>query len=333
MAYSKRQSSTSSFCACWRATPWGTLLVVVALIIGLILWAVGSSAEKNAASDLMAALTVSPALSSRLLNSVTAAIVGVAVGGIGLAVLALLLVLCRTAQRGGMRGDRCCCFGSPSPSTLRAYRVAGAVLGLLVYILQIVMVILLMLQALTLGGAVATREAIRNGRREGDAALRPLGLTSDQASDAGSFISTLGAAAQQALGSLGAPAAVTAVQPVCPPACLNLGSFAPAIGAANSCVCGGGTLRALESAAGQAVSSGGVALAGAVIAYIASTLLFMLVAGKHQAQAHADEAEAREMRAASASRAEQGYAARPEDVVVAGGGPSAPPANGTGRYY
>lgn len=102
-------------------------------------------------------------------------------------------------------------------------------------------------------------------------------------------------------------------QPLCPPVCLNLGSFAQVLRSA-SCVCGSAKLNTISAAASEGVRVGGVALAGAVTMYVGATLLLMILTSQF-VSAKYDRQSAR-IRQARAQRAyENGYLADPADCM------------------
>lgn len=66
-------------------------------------------------------------------------------------------------------------------------------------------------------------------------------------------------------------------QVLCPPTCLNLGSFAPLLGLESSCICDLARLASLEEVARRGAALAGVALAGAAAMYCACTILLMVL--------------------------------------------------------
>jgi hypothetical protein len=130
---------------------------------------------------------------------------------------------------------------------------------------------------------------------EANSLLGPFGLSLSQASDASAaamaFLTPLVRstdAASQLLGvtPAGNRLANYAFQPLCPPVCLNLGSFAMFL-QSSSCICGSASLNAVQNAAREGTRVGIVALAGAFAMYVAATLLLMILTG-HYVEARFD---------------------------------------------
>lgn len=67
-----------------------------------------------------------------------------------------------------------------------------------------------------------------------------------------------------------------AFQPVCPPVCLNLGSFAMFM-RSSSCICGAAKLASVQQAAREGTRVAITSLAGAAAMYVASTALLMIL--------------------------------------------------------
>lgn len=156
--------------------------------------------------------------------------------------------------------------------------------------------------------------AIVSGRATAGAFGVRLNQASDTAAAAMAYLSPLvrtPAAAAELLGT----SAVVALpfQPLCPPVCLNLGSFAQMLRSA-SCVCGSAKLNTIANAASEGVRVGGVALAGAVTMYIAASLLLLILTAQYvSAKYDRDTARVRQARAERAY--ENGYLADPADCV------------------
>jgi hypothetical protein len=102
-------------------------------------------------------------------------------------------------------------------------------------------------------------------------------------------------------------------QPLCPPVCLNLGSFAQVL-KSNSCVCGSAKLNTIATAASEGVRVGGVALAGAVTMYVAASLLLLILTTQYVSAKYDRKAAARRHARAEADY-ENGYLADPADCV------------------
>jgi hypothetical protein len=102
-----------------------------------------------------------------------------------------------------------------------------------------------------------------------------------------------------------------AFQPICPPVCLNLGSFAMFL-QSSSCVCGSDKLHTIQQAAREGQKVAWIGLAGAFAMYLSSTLLLMVLAG-HYAMARYDRTTARQRKRQAAEEYESGYLADPAD--------------------
>eukprot|EP00879_Flechtneria_rotunda_P005774 GHRR01006077.1.p1 GENE.GHRR01006077.1~~GHRR01006077.1.p1 ORF type:complete len:205 (+),score=66.98 GHRR01006077.1:746-1360(+) len=185
-----------------------------------------------------------------------------------------------------------------------------------------------MVMLVWLGGAVAVNAAITQGTNEANTLLGPLGLTLSQASDAsaaalaylGPLLSAQDSAAAATL--LGSGSTTYAFQPLCPPVCLNLGSFAMFI-QSSSCICGSNKLDALQNAAQEGRKVSIMALAGAAAMYVAATLLLMILTG-HMVEARFDRSTARRLKRKTADDYENGFVADPKDCVMPGS-PKYPP--------
>lgn len=204
--------------------------------------------------------------------------------------------------------------GRPQPWVFSAYRLVNFLVNVIMWLLLLVVVGVLMVMLLTLGASAAVNGAITQGIATGDQALRPLGLDFGAASDAqqalASFVNPL--VNDTPLGALISESSAP-FQPICPPICLNLGSFASVL-QSNSCICGNDTLQRLRQLAGDCMRVGAVALAGAGAMYIAATVLLMVLSG-HFVSARHDRADARKLKEQRELEYENGYAADPSDCV------------------
>lgn len=142
-----------------------------------------------------------------------------------------------------------------------------------------------------------------------------LGAAADASSAVMAYVSRFvsPAAAASLLG--GMPSASTPFQPLCPPVCLNLGSFAQLLASA-SCVCGSATLDVLRAAAGDGTRVAAIALAGAGAMWVAATLLLACMASHVVSDRH-DGAAARQLQQRAADEYESGFLADPADCVLA----------------
>lgn len=143
-----------------------------------------------------------------------------------------------------------------------------------------------------------------------------LNQASDTAAAAMAYLSPLVRTPVAAAELMGTSATIALpFQPLCPPVCLNLGSFAQML-KSNSCVCGSAKLNTIATAASEGVKVGGVALAGAVIMYVGASLLLMILTSQYvSAKYHRDAARIRQARAQRDY--ENGYLADPADCVPA----------------
>ncbi|KAF8067325.1 hypothetical protein HT031_002373 [Scenedesmus sp. PABB004] len=312
--------------ACWRLTPWSALLAAALFVGGLALFVGGAARVGEFTWRIADAIGVSPAMVSGVKSGLLSAALAVGIFGLVLAALVVLLAVWGAGNRSALLGG--CCrssCGLPEPWTFTVFRAAGGLLSFMVWLLLLAVVLVLMGMLLWLGGAIAIDRAITSGTSEADALLGPLGLNLATASDASAVAlafanSVAGSPAAAAL--LGGGARY-AFQPLCPPVCLNLGSFAAFMQAA-SCVCGGAMLAGIRGAARSGTRAAAVALGGAFAMYVACTLL-LIVLTRHGVEARHERSAARAMKRAAADRAEAGYAASPEDCVAgAAGGPPAP---------
>lgn len=141
-----------------------------------------------------------------------------------------------------------------------------------------------------------------------------LNQASDTAAAAMAYLAPLVRTPAAAAELMGTSAAVALpFQPLCPPVCLNLGSFAQMLRSA-SCVCGSAKLNTIANAASEGVRVGGVALAGAVTMYVAASLLLMILTAQYVSAKY--DRDAARIRQARAERAhENGYLADPADCV------------------
>lgn len=150
-------------------------------------------------------------------------------------------------------------------------------------------------------------------------AASSVGIDLNSASDAT-------AAVQAFLGSLSSNSAIQqllagqsagtyAFAPICPPVCLNLGSFAMFL-QSNSCVCGSDSLNFVDQAAREGIRVGIVSLVGAGAMYIATTALLMILTA-HSVEAKFDRTAAKKIKQQKEEDYENGYAADPRDCVHA----------------
>eukprot|EP00878_Enallax_costatus_P011837 GHUV01012359.1.p1 GENE.GHUV01012359.1~~GHUV01012359.1.p1 ORF type:complete len:225 (+),score=55.42 GHUV01012359.1:2182-2856(+) len=144
-----------------------------------------------------------------------------------------------------------------------------------------------------------------------------VGINLNSASDASAAVQaflgslTSNSAVQQLLA--GQSASTYAFAPICPPVCLNLGSFAMFL-QSSSCVCGSDSLNAVDTAAREGTRVGIIALAGAGAMYIATTALLMILTA-HYVEAKFDRTAARKIKQQKNEDYENGYAADPRDCV------------------
>lgn len=161
----------------------------------------------------------------------------------------------------------------------------------------------------------------------GRAAAGAFGVRLNQATDTAAaglaYLSPLVRTPAAAAELLGTSATISLpFQPLCPPVCLNLGSFAQMLRSA-SCVCGSAKLETIATAASEGVRVGGVALAGAVTMYVGASLLLMILTGQF-VSAKYDRVAARLRQARVQRDYENGYMADEADCV---------PATSTDEHY
>jgi len=154
----------------------------------------------------------------------------------------------------------------------------------------------------------------------GRAAAGAFGVRLNQATDTAAaglaYLSPLVRTPAAAAELLGTSATIALpFQPLCPPVCLNLGSFAQMLRSA-SCVCGSAKLETIATAASEGVRVGGVALAGAVTMYVGASLLLMILTGQF-VSAKYDRVAARLRQARVQRDYENGYMADEADCVPA----------------
>lgn len=158
--------------------------------------------------------------------------------------------------------------------------------------------------------------AIISGRATAGAFGVRLNQASDTAAAAMAYLAPLVRTPTAAAELMGTSATIALpFQPLCPPVCLNLGSFAQML-KSDSCVCGSAKLNTIANAASEGVRVGGVALAGAVTMYVAASWLLMILTSQYvSARYDRDHARQRHMRAERDY--ENGYLADPADCVPA----------------
>jgi hypothetical protein len=195
-----------------------------------------------------------------------------------------------------------------------AYRVVNFLVNAIMWLLLLVIVGVLMVMLVTLGASAAVNGAITDGIATGDQALQPLGLNFGAASDAQeAFAGIVNPLVQNTpLGALITQGSAP-FQPICPPICLNLGSFASVL-QSNSCICGNDSLQRMRQLAADCMRVAGVALAGAGAMYIAATVLLMVLSGHYVSASH-DRASAKKLQQEHEMEYENGYAADPKDCV------------------
>lgn len=306
-----RPSAGRRCLTCLKATPWGALVAAALFIAGVILWVTGSLKALDYALAFAAAIGTPAAATAGFKAGSTTAITAIAITSLVMAAVVFALSLFRALQRSALKGV---CCGRPQPWVFSAYRLVNFLVNVIMWLLLLVVVGVLMVMLLTLGASAAVNGAITQGIATGDQALRPLGLDFGAASDAqqalASFVNPL--VNDTPLGALISESSAP-FQPICPPICLNLGSFASVL-QSNSCICGNDTLQRLRQLAGDCMRVGAVALAGAGAMYIAATVLLMVLSG-HFVSARHDRADARKLKEQRELEYENGYAADPSDCV------------------
>lgn len=156
--------------------------------------------------------------------------------------------------------------------------------------------------------------AIISGRATAGAFGVRLNQASDTTAAAMAYLSPLVRTPAAAAELMGTSSTIALpFQPLCPPVCLNLGSFAKMLRSA-SCVCGSAKLNTISEAASEGVRVGGVALAGAVIMYVGASMLLMILTGQY-VTAKYDRAAARVRQQRDQRDYENGYLADPRDCV------------------
>ena len=174
-----------------------------------------------------------------------------------------------------------------------------------------------MLMLLWLGSSSMVARAIQQGTEAADAALAPVGLNFGSLSDASQELPSLlrnVTTNQQLIESLLGDE-LTPFQPFCPSVCLNIGSMARVIHS-KSCLCGSEGIKELWLLALDNRRASNVALAGAIIMYVGSTALLMILAG-HYVHASYDRLSALELQQQREMEYENGYIADPKDCVPA----------------
>uniref|UniRef100_A0A383VEU7 Uncharacterized protein n=1 Tax=Tetradesmus obliquus TaxID=3088 RepID=A0A383VEU7_TETOB len=320
---SMERSRKSRPCSgCLSMTPWAALLAAALFVAGLVMFIVGAARISDHAMQIAGAIGVAPSLASSLNSGLLTAILAISICGFSIIALVVLQGLWRLTHKLMMWGECCCSCSKPEPWLFTAYRAFGGLLNLLMWLLLLGVVACLMFMLLWLGGAVAINTAITQGTTEANSLLGPFGLSLSQASDASAaalaFLTPLVRstdAASQLLGVTpgGNRLASYAFQPLCPPVCLNLGSFAMFL-QSSSCICGSLSLNAVQKAAREGTRVGIVALAGAFAMYVAATLLLIVLTG-HYVEARFDRSTARRIKRKTAEQYENGFAADPEDCI------------------
>ncbi|KAF6254263.1 hypothetical protein COO60DRAFT_335429 [Scenedesmus sp. NREL 46B-D3] len=307
---------------CLSMAPWAALLAAALFVVGLVLFIVGAAKIGDHTMQIADAIGVAPSVARSLKSGLLTAILAISICGFAIIALVLLHGLWRLTHKSLMWGECCCRCNKPEPWVFTAYRAFGGLLNLLVWLLLLGVVACLMFMLLWLGGAVAVNAAITQGTTEANSLLGPFGLSLSQASDASAaalaFLTPLVRSADAASQLLGVTPSGSrlpnyAFQPLCPPVCLNLGSFAMFL-QSSSCICGGASLAAVQNAAREGTRVGAIALAGAFAMYVAATLLLMILTG-HYVEARFDRSAARRIKRKTAEQNENGFAADPEDCI------------------
>eukprot|EP00775_Hariotina_reticulata_P010072 gene10072-10227_t len=307
----------SSVSGCLSLTPWTAFLSALLFVAGLALWISGSVKVNEYTLQVASAIDVNSSVTDTLRSGVLTAILATAITGVAISVLVIGLALVRTAQR-SMLGGVCCCsnWDKPEPCLFTAYRFFSSVLTFVVWLLLLAIVTVMMVMLLWLGGAVAINTAITKGRTQADSVLAGTGLNLDSMSDASAaamaFLNHFLKSPADAANLMRSPlASQLAFQPICPPVCLNLGSFAMFL-QSSSCICGSDKLHIIQQAAREGQKVALIGLAGAFAMYLSSTLLLMVLTG-HYVMARYDRTAARQRKKQAAEEYESGYLADPAD--------------------
>ena len=311
---------------CLRLVPWTVFLCAGAFAAGIAFWVAGTVAARDATVQFGEAIGIEGAATAWLRATVTTAVAAITIGASSVVGLALLLSLVRTYERGlllgacggGGGGGRGSSSGDDAaapiePWLFKAYQAVAIVLNILVWALLVVCVGLLVVALVWWGAFAGVSSAISDGVAQGDAALAPTGLTVGGTSDIAAAAGAAAAALGLAPANLRLPFA-----PVCPPVCLNAGSFAQVLRMRESCVCGSDALGAARALSGRVATSAAISLAGAGAMWAASCLLLVVLAG-HAVVASFDRRSARWLKERRAERALEGYAADGKDLAAAYG--------------
>lgn len=296
---------------CLKATPWGALAAAALFIAGIVLWVIGSLKVLDYAMQFAAGIGTPSDATGGFKTASTTAITVISITGLVMAAVVFLLSLFRALQRSALKGG---CCGQPEPWVFSAYRGLNFLVNVIMWLLLLTIVALLMIALLVVGASVAVNGAITSGIATADQALSPLGLDFGTASDTQSALAGLlnPLVTQSPLGALITETSAP-FQAICPPICLNLGSFASIL-QSNSCICGDDALNSLRQIASDCTRVAGVALAGAAAMYVACTVLLMVLSGHFVSASH-DKRSARALKEQHAAEYENGYAADPRDCV------------------
>lgn len=271
---------------------------------GIAIWAAGTLAARDATAAFADVVGVAPSATNWLRGTVTTVVAAVSIGSGCIVGLALLLSLMQTIPRAKLFLG-----GNAEPWVFKGYQVATAFLNVLVAAVLVVCVALLVIALVWWGAFAAISTAVSDGVSRGDAALAPTGLTVGTASD----IAAAAAAAAAAIGLAPQAGAGVPFDPVCPPVCLNVGSFAAPLRMRSSCVCGSDVLGSARTLSNRAVTNAAFGLAGAAAMWAASCLLLVVLAG-HAVTASFDRKSASWLKHQRAERALDGYAADSKDL-------------------
>lgn len=307
-----KPSAGRRLATCLKATPWGAFAAAALFIAGIIMWVAGTVKVLDYAMQFANDIGTSPDAAGKFKATATTAVMAITIVGLVMAAVVFLLSLFRVLQRSALKGG---CCGEPEPWVFSMYRGLNFSVNVLMWLLLLTIVGILMVMLLTLGASVAIQGAITQGIATADQTLAPVGLNFNSASDVQqTFTNILNPLVDNGpLGPLLTQTSNTPFQVICPPICLNLGSFA-AVLKSSSCICGADTLTHMRQVAGDATRVAGVGLGGAGAMYIAATVLLMVLSGHFVSASH-DRQSARALKERYALEYENGYAADPRDCV------------------